>query len=46
LSGGGGDSSLKYIFLGVGLVATIVVTIIVSRAAKKALAKTGAAKAK
>ena len=46
LSGGGEGSSLKYIFLGVGLVATIVVTIIVSRAAKKALAKTGAAKAK
>ena len=46
LDGGGGQSSLKYVFLGVGLVATIVVTIIVSRAAKKALAKTGAAKAK
>ncbi len=46
LDGGGGQSSLKYVFLGVGLLATIVVTIIVSRAAKKALAKTGAAKAK
>ncbi len=46
LDGGGEQSSLKYVFLGVGLVATIIVTIIVSRTAKKALAKTGAAKAK
>lgn len=46
LSGGGGGSPLKYVLLGVGLLATIVVTIIISRAAKKALAKTGAAKAK
>ncbi len=45
LSGGGG-SSLKYVFLGVGLIATIVVTIIVSRAAKAALAKTGATRKK
>ena len=43
---GGGDSSLKYIFLGIGLVATVVVTILVSRAAKKALKKSGAAKGK
>ena len=45
LGGGGEQSSLKWVFLGVGLVATIIVTIMVSRAAKKALAKTGAAKA-
>ncbi len=45
LGGGGGEQSpLKYVLLGVGLVATIIVTIIVSRVAKKALAKTGAAK--
>ncbi len=42
LSGGGGGSPLKYVLLGVGLVATIVVTIIISRAAKKVLGKTGA----
>lgn len=42
---GGGGSPLKYVFLGLGLVATIGVTFIVSRAAKKALAKTGAGKA-
>jgi uncharacterized membrane protein YdjX (TVP38/TMEM64 family) len=43
--GGGGEqaSPLQYAFLGVGLVATVAVTIIVSRAAKGALAKTGAA---
>ncbi len=46
LTGGGGGSPLKYVLLGLGLVATIAVTIIVSRAAKKALAKTGATKAK
>ncbi|MDQ6624631.1 MAG: TVP38/TMEM64 family protein [Verrucomicrobiota bacterium] len=46
LSGGGGSSTLKYVLLGLGLVATIAVTVIVSRAAKKALAKTGATKAK
>lgn len=46
LSGGGGGSPLKYVLLGVGLVATIVVTIIISRAAKKALAKTGATRKK
>ncbi len=46
LSGGGGGSTLKYVLLGLGLVATIAVTIIVSRAAKKALAETGATKAK
>ncbi|MFN2475492.1 MAG: TVP38/TMEM64 family protein [Chthoniobacterales bacterium] len=45
LGGGGGQSPLKYVFLGVGLIATIIVTIIVSRTAKKALAKTGAAEA-
>ncbi len=46
LTGGGGGSPLKYVLLGLGLVATIAVTVIVSRAAKKALAKTGATKAK
>ncbi len=40
----GGGGSLKWIFFGVGLLATIAVTIIVSRAAKQALKKTGAAK--
>ena len=44
LSGGGGGSPLKYLFLGVGLVATVIVTIIVSRAANKALKKSGATK--
>ena len=34
----------QYVLLGVGLVATIAVTILVSRIAKKALAKTGAVK--
>lgn len=46
LSGSGGGSPLKYVLLGVGLIATIIVTVIISRAAKKALAKSGAAKAK
>lgn len=44
---GGGDSSgggaLKWTFLGVGLVATVVVTIYVSKVAKNALKKHGAA---
>ncbi len=39
---GSGGGSLKWIFFGVGLVATVAVTIIVSRAAKQALQKTGA----
>lgn len=44
--GGGGKqhSPLEYTFFGLGLVATIVVTIIVTRIAKKALKETGAAK--
>ncbi len=37
--GGGGKSTLEYIFLGIGLVATIVVTVVVSRVAKTALKK-------
>lgn len=37
--GGGGRSTLEYVFLGVGLVATIVVTIIVTRVARAALKK-------
>jgi hypothetical protein len=44
---GGSDkarSPLEYVFLGVGLVATIVVTVIITRLAKKALKKTGATK--
>ena len=44
---GDGDkarSPLEYLFLGVGFVATIVVTVIVTRLAKKALKKTGATK--
>ncbi len=41
-----GQSPLKWVFLGIGLVATIIVTIIVSRTAKRALEKTGAAKQK
>lgn len=44
LGGGDGQSALKWVFLGVGLAATVVVTIIVSRTAKKALQKTGATK--
>lgn len=46
LGGEGGGSPLKYVLLGVGLLATVLVTIIISRAAKKALAKTGATKGK
>ncbi len=46
LSGGGGSSPLKYVLLGVGLLATIAVTIFISRLAKKALGQTGAAKTK
>ena len=44
LGGEGGQSPLTWVFLGMGLLATIAVTIIVSQIAKKALAKTGAAK--
>ncbi|HEX4667728.1 MAG TPA: TVP38/TMEM64 family protein [Chthoniobacterales bacterium] len=45
LSGGkGGRTPLEWTFLGLGLTATIVVTVFVSRVAKKALRKTGAAK--
>lgn len=44
LGGESGQSPLKWIFLGVGLLATVAVTIIVSRAAKRALQKSGAAK--
>ena len=40
LGGEGEQSPLKWMFLGVGLVATVVVTIIVSRIAIKALKKT------
>lgn len=46
LGGEGGQSPLKWVFLGIGLVATVVVTIIVSRAARKALEKSGATKKK
>ncbi len=46
LGGEGGQSPLKWVFLGMGLLATIAVTIIVGRIAKKALDKTGAAKGK
>lgn len=46
LGGEGGQSPLKWVFLGIGLVATVVVTIIVSRTAKKALEKAGTAKGK
>ncbi len=46
LSGGSDSSPLKYVLLGAGLLATIVVTILVSRAAKKALKKTGATSTK
>jgi uncharacterized membrane protein YdjX (TVP38/TMEM64 family) len=35
--GAGGKSALEYLFLGIGLVATIIVTILVSRAARRAL---------
>ncbi len=40
---GSGGGTLKWIFFGVGLLATIAVTVIVSRAAKKALRDKGAA---
>ncbi len=46
ISGGSGSSPLKYVLLGVGLLATVAVTLYVSHLAKKALAKTGAAKTK
>ncbi len=46
LSGSRGGSPFKYVLLGAGLIATIAVTIIISRAAKKALGKTGAATTK
>jgi len=46
LGGEGGQSPLKWVFLTIGLTATIVVTIIISRTAKKALEKTGAAEGK
>lgn len=42
----GGGGWLKWLFFGLGLVATIIVTVIVSRAAKAALKKTGATKEK
>jgi len=45
LDGQTGHSPLKWLFLGLGLVATIGVTIIVSRTAKKTLEKSGAARA-
>jgi uncharacterized membrane protein YdjX (TVP38/TMEM64 family) len=35
--GTGGKSTLEYVFLGIGLVATIIVTILVTRAARRAL---------
>ena len=41
--GGGGHSKWQYVLLGVGLVATIAVTILVSRIARNALKKSGAA---
>lgn len=45
LSGGKkGHSPLEWTFLGFGLLATVAVTVFVSRVAKKALQKTGAAK--
>ncbi len=47
LSGGKkGHSPLEWIFLGFGLLATIAVTVFVSRVAKKALQKSGATKKK
>jgi uncharacterized membrane protein YdjX (TVP38/TMEM64 family) len=42
LGGEGGQSPLKWVFLGVGLIATIAVTVLVSRTANKALEKSGA----
>ena len=45
LTGGSKDRSpLEWTFLGVGLLATVIVTIVVTRIAKKALQKTGATK--
>lgn len=44
LGSDGERSPLKWVFLGVGLLATIAVTVIVSRTAKNALEKSGAAK--
>lgn len=46
LDGGGEQSPLKWVLLGVGLLATVVVTVFVSRTAKKALKKSGAAGSK
>lgn len=46
LSGAQEQSLLKYLFLAIGLVATIVVVFLVSRMAKNALRKAGAAKTK
>ncbi len=43
---GGGNGTLKWVFFGVGLLATVAVTVIVSRAAKKALKEKGAASGK
>ena len=43
---GGGGGTLKWVFFGVGLLATAAVTVIVSRAAKKALNDKGAATGK
>ncbi len=44
IGGEGGQSPLRWVFLGIGLAATVVVTIVVSRTAKNALEKKGAAK--
>jgi uncharacterized membrane protein YdjX (TVP38/TMEM64 family) len=46
LDGETGHSPVKWMFLGLGLLATIAVTIIVSRSAKKALERSGAARAR
>jgi len=46
LDGETGHSPVKWMFLGLGLVATIAVNIIVSRSAKKALERSGAARAR
>lgn len=45
LGGEGGQSPLKWVLLGVGLLATVLVTIIVTRTAKRALERSGAANA-
>ena len=37
--GGGGKSTLEYVFLGIGLLATIIVTIVITRIARGALKK-------